>query len=235
MSTRWALEVLSRRNVRATGFAVAVIVGLVAGWPHLLVAQSPEETAGPVKIGDRWVYEIKDEITGYPRGEYTDMVTEVSPREIVLNRTFRERIDGSPESLLITFDRDWDAIDNLLWKFEPNNGQGIRPPLTLGKIWQSEFDAKDLDTGATYKGMSSSKVVGREPITTPAGTYDTFKIEHKSQQISPLDAAKMWENEVVIWYAPEINHWARKTTLVVFEKRTRLNISEELADYTRKF
>jgi hypothetical protein len=235
MGTRWALDVLSRKNVRAASFAFAVIVGLVAGWPHLLVAQSPEEAAGPVKIGDRWVYEIRDETTGYPRSGYTDMVTEVSPREIVLNRTFRQPIDGSPASLLITFDRDWDAIDNLLWKFEPNNGEGIRRPLTLGKNWQAEFDAKNLDTGATYKGTSSSKVVGREAITTPAGTYDTFKIEHKSQQISPSDASKMWENEAVIWYAPEINHWARKTILVVFERRTRLNISEELADYTRKF
>jgi hypothetical protein len=223
-------DVLSRRNVRATGFSVAVIVGLAVGWPHLLVAQSSEEADGPVKVGDRWVYEIRDEITGYPKGGYTDMVTEVSPREIILNRTFREA-----ESVLITFDRDWDAIDNLLWKFEPNNGQGIRLPLTLGKTWQAEFDAKNLDTGATYRGTNSSKVVGREPTTTPAGTFDTFKIEHKSNLISPSDASKIWENEIVVWYAPQINHWARQTILAIFEKRTRLNVSEELADYTRKF
>jgi hypothetical protein len=223
-------DVLSRRNVRATGFSVAVIVGLAVGWPHLLVAQSSEEADGPVKVGDRWVYEIRDEITGYPKGGYTDMVTEVSPREIILNRTFREA-----ESVLITFDRDWDAIDNLLWKFEPNNGQGIRLPLTLGKTWQAEFDAKNLDTGATYRGTNSSKVVGREPITTPAGTFDTFKIEHKSNLISPSDASKIWENEIVVWYAPQINHWVRQTILAIFEKRTRLNVSEELADYTRKF
>jgi hypothetical protein len=235
MGTRRALDVLSRKNVRTASFSVAVIVGLVAVWPHLVVAQSPEEAGGPVKIGDRWVYEIKDEITGYSKGEYTDMVTEVSPREIVLNRTFREPVYGWPESLLVTFDRDWDAIDNLLWKFEPNNGQGIRLPLTLGKIWQAEFDAKNLDTGATYRGMGTSKVVGREPVTTPAGTFDTFKIEHKSNLISPSDASKIWENEVVVWYAPRINHWARQTILVVFEKRTRLNASEELTDFTRKF
>jgi len=223
-------DVLSRRNVRATGFSVAVIVGLAVGWPHLLVAQSSEGADGPVKVGDRWVYEIRDEITGYLKGGYTDMVTEVSPREIILNRTSREA-----DSVLITFDRDWDAIDNLLWKFEPNNGQGIRLPLTLGKTWQAEFDAKNLDTGVTYRGTNSSKVVGREPITTPAGTFDTFKIEHKSNLISPSDASKIWENEIVVWYAPQINHWARQTILAIFEKRTRLNVSEELADYTRKF
>jgi hypothetical protein len=229
MGTRRTLDVLSRRNVRTTGFSVAVIVGLAAGWPHLLVAQSSEEVDGPVKVGDRWVYDVRDESTGYLKGGYTDMVTEVSSREIILNRTSRE-----PASVLVTFDRDWDEIDNLLWKFEPNNGQGVRLPLTLGKTWQAEFDAKNLDTGATYRGTSSSKVVGREPITTPAGTFDTFKIEHKSSLIA-ADASKTWENEIVVWYAPQINHWARQTILVVFEKRTRLNVSEELADYTRKF
>ncbi len=234
MGTRRMLDVLSR-HVRTTGFSLALIVGLAAGWPHLLVAQSSEEADGPVKVGDRWVYDIRDESTGYLRNGYTEMVTEVSPREIILNRTFREPGSGLPQSLLITFDRDWNAIDNLLWQFEPNNGQGVRLPLALGKTWQAEFDAKNLDTGATYKGTSSSKVVGREPITTPAGTFETFKIEHKSKQISPSDASKMWENEVVVWYAPQINHWARQTILVIFEKRTRLNVSEELTDYTRKF
>jgi hypothetical protein len=235
MSARWILDILSLRSARTAGFSVTVMAALGAGWPHLLAAQSSEETDGVVKIGDRWVYEIRDEITGYPKGGYTDMITEVSPREIILNRTFREAVYGSPESVLITFDRDWDAIDNLLWKFEPNNGQGIRLPLALGKTWQAEFGAKNLDTGAIYKGMSSSKVVGREPISTPAGTFDTFKIEHKSNLISASDPSKTWENEIIVWYAPQINHWARQTILAIFEKRTRLNVSEDLADYTRKF
>jgi hypothetical protein len=234
MGTHRILDVLSRKNARTTGFSAAVIVGLAAGWPHLLVAQSSEATDGPVRVGDRWVYEIRDEITGYPRDGYTDMVTEVSPREIIVNRTMREPVSRWPESVLITFDRDWNTIDNLLWKFEPNNGQGIRLPLTLGKTWQAEFDAKNLDNGATYKGTSSSKVVGREPITTEAGTFETFKIEHRSQYINPSDASKMWENEAVVWYAPKVNHWVRQTILVIFEKRTRLNISEELTDFTRK-
>jgi hypothetical protein len=235
MSTRRIVDVLSRGHVRTTGFSVAVMVGLAAGWPHLVVAQSSEGADAAVKVGDRWVYEIRDESTGYPRDGYTDIVTEVSPREIIVNRTIREPVSRWPASVLITFDRDWNTIDSLLWKFEPNNGQGIRLPLTLGKTWQAEFDAKNLDSGTTYKGTSSSRVIGREPITTEAGTFETFKIEHKSQHIDVSDASKIWENEIVVWYAPQINHWVRQTILVVFEKRTRLNISEELTDFTRKF
>jgi hypothetical protein len=229
------LDVLSSQNGRAAGSLIAVVIGLAVGWPHLLAAQSSGLANDPVKVGDRWVYEIRDEASGYPRGGYTDIVTEVSPREIVLNRTFSGAASGGSESVLVAFDREWNAIDNLVWKFEPNNGQGIRPPLSLGKAWQAEFDAKNLDTGAIYKGMSASKVVGTEPITTSAGTFDTFKIEHKSSHVSSTDASKMWESEIVVWYAPQINHWVRQTTLVTFEKRMRLNIGEELADYTRKF
>jgi hypothetical protein len=97
MSTRRVLDVLSR-NVRTAGLSVAVIVGLAAGGPHLLVAQSSEQADGLVKVGDRWVYEIRDESTGYLRDGYTEMVTEVSPREIILNRTFREPGSGSSTS-----------------------------------------------------------------------------------------------------------------------------------------
>jgi hypothetical protein len=35
-----------------------------------------------------------------------------------------------------------------------------------------------------------------------AGTFETFKIEHRSQHISPSDASETWKNEVVVWYAP---------------------------------
>src|SRR5262249_15992443 len=101
MVTRRALHVLRRRSVCATGFSIAVIAAFAAGWPHLLVAQPSEEAGGSVKVGDRWVYEIRDESTGYLRDGYAEMVTEVSPREIILNRTFRDPVSRGPQSVLI--------------------------------------------------------------------------------------------------------------------------------------
>jgi hypothetical protein len=76
--------------------------------------------------------------------------------------------------------------------------------------------------------------VAQETITTDAGTFDTFKIEQQARWLDPLDPARMWEFQIVSWFAPQINHWVRRTTLVKFEKRLRENTTEELADFNRK-
>jgi hypothetical protein len=215
----------------------ALLLGSLISWPHLVVAQSQSSdgTSGPPQIGDLWIYDTKNEVTGLPSEGYSEMVAQVSPKEVVVNRTFREPVYRWPQSVIVTYDHDWNSIDNLAWKFKPNNGLGIRMPLSVGKTWQAEFDAQDLHTTRrTYRGTSSSKVVAQETITTDAGTFDTFKIEQQARWLDPLDPARMWEAQIVSWFAPQINHWVRRTNLIKFEKRLRDNTSEELTDFHRK-
>jgi hypothetical protein len=207
----------------------ALLVGSLAVWPHILVAQSQEDTDSVVRVGDRWVYDTRDEMTGYAKASYVEIVTEVSPRETLVNVS----LSGGSGSAIVTYDHDWNCVDNLIWKFKPNDGQGIRLPLAVGKTWRSDFEAKNTQTGANYKGTSSSKVVAQESITTPAGTFDTFKIERQVRQFNTADPARFIEMQVVSWYAPQINNIVRRKTLVKFEKRVRTNSSEELADFTR--
>ena len=51
----------------------------------------------------------------------------------------------------------------------------------------------------------------------------------------PKNAApsKLTESQIVIWNAPQINHFVRRSTLEKFEERTLSIMSEELADFTR--
>jgi hypothetical protein len=77
-------------------------------------------------------------------------------------------------------------------------------------------------------------VVAQETITTDAGTFDTFKIEQQARWLDPLDPARAWEIQVVSWFAPQINHWVRRTNRIKFEKRMRDNTTEELADFSGK-
>jgi hypothetical protein len=234
MGTPHGLHFLSPRIVRSIALPTILLVGLAVG-PRLVVAQSQEEANGAPRIQDIWVYDTKNEVTGLPAEGYTEMVAQVSPREFVVNRTFREPVYRWPQNYIVTYDHDWDVIDKYDYKFKPNNGLGVRLPLSVGKTWQAEFDAQDLHTTRrTYRGTSSSKVVGQETITTDAGTFDTFKIEQQARLLDPLDPARMWEYQIVSWFAPQINHWVRKTTLIKFEKRLRENTTEELADFSRK-
>jgi hypothetical protein len=207
------------------------LAGLAALWPLVLVAQSPDQANDGVRVGDRWVYDTKDEITGFPKETYTQIVTEVSKDQIVTSLTFR----GKPGSSLITFGSDWGVVDNALWKFKPNNGQGIPLPLAVGKEWRSQFEAKNTQNGTNLKGSTLSKVVAKETSTTSAGTFDTFKIGGQAREFNTADPSRISETEVETWFAPQINRWVRRTILIKIDKRVRTNTSEELADFSRNF
>jgi hypothetical protein len=106
-------------------------------------------------------------------------------------------------------------------------------PLSVGKTWGLELDARNSFTGESFKESSSSKVVAQEDVTTAAGTFNAFKIERQVRQFNAADPSKLTESQIVLWYAPQINHFVRRTTLVKFQELTRLIMSEELADFTR--
>lgn len=93
---------VSRRKVCVNWFGAALVVGLAGTWPLALKAQPSEEGEGPVRVGDRWVYDSKDEISGYPKDTYSEVVTEVSPNEIVTSWTY----SGKPGSALVIYDQD---------------------------------------------------------------------------------------------------------------------------------
>jgi len=197
----------------------------------VLAAQSPEAPNEGVQVGDRWVYDRSDEMTGYPKDTYTRIVTAVSEKEIITDFYVR----GNSAKTIMIFDRDWGLIDNSTVKYKPNNGQGIRLPLAVGKSWRTEYDEKNVNTGANMHGTAISKVTAQESLTTSAGTFDTFKIETLTKAFPPSDPSKQWEYQIVRWYAPQINNWVRDKYLAKFDKRTRTSTSTELVDFSRKF
>jgi hypothetical protein len=200
-------------------------------WPCAVAAQAPATANEGVQVGDRWVFDRTDEMTGFPKDTYTRIVTSVSDKEIVTDFYVR----GNPRKTVMIFDRDWALVDNTTWKFKPNDGQGIHLPLVVGKTWRSDFDEKNNQTGLNMHGSASSKVTAQESVTTSAGTFDTFKVEILIKAFPPADPSKLWEYQVVKWYAPQINYWVRDTHIAKFDKRTRESTSAELVDFSRKF
>jgi hypothetical protein len=222
------LDVSTRGGICATGLWALLLLGLAAAWPQLLAAQSPDRADDGVRVGDRWSFDSKDEITGFPKDTFTRTVTEVSPNEVVVNQTFR----GKNGSSLVVYDHDWNRLENSTTKFKPNDGQGIRQPLAVGKEWRSEQEARGAQSNS--KITVASKVVVQEMITTPAGTFATFKIETHRREINANDQSKAWDYEDTGWYAPQINNWVRRTFVTKIQKRTSSITSEELIDFSRK-
>jgi hypothetical protein len=214
-----------------TRLCTALSMILTMSFSCAALAQSPEAPNEGVQVGDRWVFDRKDEMTGFPKDTYTRIVTAVSQKEIITDFYVR----GRPAKTVMIFDRDWDLIDNSTVKYKPNDGHGIRLPLAVGKSWRAEHDEKNNNTGANMHGSTISKVTAQESLTTSAGTFDTFKIETLIKAFPSSDPAKLWEYQIVRWYAPKINYWARETYLAKFDKRTRVSTSAELIDFSQKF
>src|SRR5262249_58923714 len=92
--------------------------------------------------GDRWVYEITDEISGDLKLTSTVFVLDVSEQEINTRVSTR----GS-SARQIVYDRNWNRIDDSVWKYRPSDGAGIKKPLQVGKEWRFLKKATQL-----YKG-----------------------------------------------------------------------------------
>src|SRR5215471_19714756 len=125
-------SLLHCRKLKTTALCATLLLGLTLAYPKNVVAQFFQEAEGALRVGDRWVYDTRDEMTGYPKETYTEIVTELSPEEATVNLTF----SGSATSVFVAYDRDWNCIDNLIWRFRPSSGEGISLPLAVGNTWR---------------------------------------------------------------------------------------------------
>src|SRR5215470_17202281 len=169
---------LSRRLV--------LLVALAPLWPTGLLAQSAERPSEDVRVGDSWVYDTKEGSSGLTLSTYSSVVAEISPKEIVTNVIYR----GRNGSTLVVFDHDWNRVVNGVFKYNPNDGHGVHWPLAVGKEWRHEFTSSNRQTGVNTTASSLSKVVGQETITTPAGTFETFKIERQMKEFVVSDPSR---------------------------------------------
>jgi len=180
--------------------------------------------------GDRWVYEVTDEVTGDIKQTTTVVVLDVSEKEI----NTRVSIRGAASPRQIVFDRGWSRIDDSLWKYTPSDGTGIQMPLQVGQDWRFESKATNFQNGTAMSVNGQSRVIGTEKLTTSAGTFDTFKIETTTRQINANDQTRAATLTTTLWYPPTVNRWVRKTYEFQVEGRLRESQTEELTDYSRK-
>jgi hypothetical protein len=187
----------------------------------------PMEDAQP---GDRWTYELRDEITGEIKSTITNTVTDVSATEISIRTGWL----GSSNSGYQTFDRSWNVKMNGAWRYNPNDGTGVRAPLAVGKTWPIKATDSNSTAGLSWKRSGTAKVAAQESVTTRAGTFDTFKIEASFQIQNANDPTKKWQVVQQTWYAPAINHWVKRTYASRSEGRVRDSNIIELVEYGRR-
>jgi hypothetical protein len=160
---------------------------------------------GAVRVGDRWAYDIRDDLTGDLRQVTTVVVVEINDKEITTRVNYR----GKDRPQTMVYDLDWGRIDDGAWKLRPS-GIGINKPLQVGKEWRSDANAVNLQSSITFRASGAAKVVDQERVTTPAGTFDTFRVDMTVRMINSKDQTRSQTWTFVLWYAPAVNRWVRR-------------------------
>ena len=181
--------------------------------------------------GDTWTYEISDEISGKVTDRRTDTITDVSPAEIAVRSSKGMEREKAGFNL---YDRNWNAKTTDVMKFAPHSGLGVVQPLTVGATWNFKVDQTNTEKGFSWKWSGQSKVTGEEKLTTKAGTFDTFKIETNYTFFPVKNPGRKSEAVLQTWYAPAIDHWVLRKTVIRTEQMVRVNSKVELVSYGRK-
>ena len=139
---------------------VALSVVVLLSWSANCAAQTGDP--GPVRVGDRWSYDLKDGATGDLRQAYTYVVIEVNDKEIITRSTLKGHENRTQT---VVYDLDWGLIDNGVFQYRPSE-VGIRKPLQIGKEWRWDVNAINMRDGGAWRTSGVAKVVGQEKITT---------------------------------------------------------------------
>ena len=224
-----------RRHFLATAALLLSTSALNAQTPNSAPApaatdSTAQESMEDTQLGDHWTYEFRDDISGDVKSVLTHTVTDLTDSQIGVRITRA----GNANSGYQTFDRSWNVINSGVSRYAPNDGTGIRAPLAVGKTWS--FKSNDINGTSGFSGRRSgtSKVTTQENITTPAGTFDTFRIETSIQIQNANNATDKAQVVMQTWYAPAIDHWVKRSFLLRSDSRVREKNTVELVEYGRR-
>jgi hypothetical protein len=171
-----------RALCRATGIAVFAVAAGAAAQP---VADKPT-----FKVGDTWVYQQKT--APDKTSTWTRQITELAP-----DGGIRVQMGGTTQQ----FDGAWNYVDPRGPEFSRTT---YKFPLAVGASWT--FTNK-TGTSVTFDQHNSYKVVGYEPVTVAAGTFDCYKVEGSAE--ASYKTAYQYQMKETLWYCPAVNAAAK--------------------------
>jgi len=181
-------------------FSILLTFGMIWARESLPV-QAQEQCEAPIwKTGDEWTFKGADGST------FTSRVVDVTNALFIIEWTGdSDRYGYDRETLNLKFiikedGRQMKATNDLrkLFNF----------PLFVGKKWT---DTNSRQAGSLGQPQQTTflidfRVENIEDITTPAGTFKTYKIRHKLTNLRGNHNSG-W---ILFWYSPDVKWWVKR-------------------------
>ena len=119
-------------------------------------------TGDRFKVGDRFEFQLSDVLTNLPGEKYTQRVTSIEGDIVHINNG----------NFIVT--QLGAGIKNQRGTYDPPVS-GLPVEFQVGKKWGGRSTQTGAD-GNIYELQYDTKVVGREAVTVPAGTFQTYKL-----------------------------------------------------------
>jgi len=175
--------------------AVAASAALGASLPAPARVPLTEAQAPVFVVGQGWEFAYENELDRSKSSRYTQRVENVGPngaRLAVLS-------DGATRSTVL--DANVNVVQSTSGRFTPST-EALRFPLFVGKSWTAEYT---FASGAwTSRCERSAKVTSIEHVSTPAGTFDAFRVESATTWAGMSVGADSGRSRSVDWYAPAV-------------------------------
>jgi len=146
-------------------------------------------------VGDKATLKQTEAISGADKGSYTVQITRVDRAADRVEYSNGNITDLMGNTLKLG-PRDYDAPVQL-----------FPAELQIGRNWTAAFQI--TFRGTTSKAYYDLRVVKRETVTVPAGTFDTFLIEGRGFNITDGNAMNL-----SLWVVPGLNFNVRRDLLI---------------------
>jgi hypothetical protein len=169
------------------------------------------------RVGDSYTYNFLDPYSKVVQDTSTWTITEITDTEVLYdNGRVVTDLLGNPRRL-----HDGRT-------FGPNQ---IAPrEFSVGKRWSSRFDGSS-PRGGPYVADFNMRIVAKERVSVPAGTFDAFRLEVRGDVNQAVGFIGI---EVTAWYAPEkVRRYVARHELRRFNGREVFAERQELARFTQ--
>ena len=168
-------------------------------------AQQPDGQGKPVvKVGEVAVFAVNAK-ADKRMTEETTTITAVDDAQI---KSKTVRPDRTPAEMEGVATREWHQVQSGSsgTRYDPPF-PALKFPLVVGNSWKGVYEATGA-TGARSKAEIDFKVVAAEKLVTPAGEFETLKIESNGW-ITGISWQGSFRMAQAQWYAPAISRIVR--------------------------